>query len=410
MQYQRPARSRDRGQVVGQSSSPRLTPREQRIARELEVQMSQPGADMSPKLATERLVLRRFTGKDAADLLALVSQPSFARATPEIEATPSGVKKYIELQNSFEPFEQGKCFDLAIERISDSKVLGLVTLVRGDHSGAEIGYALGVEHRGQGYATEAAKGLLAYGFRELRLHRVKAATTSANIASRRVLERLGMREEGQLREATFSDGEWLDDLYYGILAHEWENANGMPQLETGRLVLRGLHMDDAEFVLRHFGDPSVTEYLLDEEPLTSEEQARDLIRFYLQPAGKTHNRWGIVTKAAGVLIGTCGFHKWDKRHRRAEIGYDLTPSYWGQGIMTEALLVAIEYGFGEMDLNRIDALVYSENARSARVLEKLGFQKEGLLREYYCIAGERYDHLLFSLLEREWRTPTEVRS
>jgi ribosomal-protein-alanine N-acetyltransferase len=374
------------------------------------MQMSHPGADMSPKIATERLVLRRFTSKDTADLLALVSQPSIAGATPEIEATSSGVKKYIELQNSYEPFELGKCFDLAIERISDSRVLGLVTLVRGDHYGAEIGYALGVEHRGQGYATEAAKGLLAYGFRELRLHRVKAATTSANVASRRVMERLGMREEGRLREAKFSDGEWLDDLYYGILADEWESANGMPQLETGRLVLRGLDMDDAEFILRHFGAPSVTEYLLDEEPLTHEEQARDLIRFYLQPAGKTYNRWGILAKAEGILIGTCGFHKWDKRHRRAEIGYDLTPSYWGQGIMTEALHAAIEYGFGEMGLNRIDALVYPENVRSARVLEKLGFQKEGLLREYFCMAGECHDHLLFSLLKREWRTPTEVRT
>ena len=175
-----------------------------------------------PTIPTERLVLRRFTYDDVADLLACLSESSFARATPEIKATEAGVRAYIDAQNGLEPFALDQCFDLAIQRKSDGRVLGLLTLVRKAHGQGEIGYALGIAHRGQGYATEAARGLLAYAFAELGLHRVQATTRPDNRGSWRVMERLGMRREGHLREATFSEGAWTDELIYGILAGEFE--------------------------------------------------------------------------------------------------------------------------------------------------------------------------------------------
>ena len=176
---------------------------------------------MSLPISTERLVLRRFTHDDVADLLACVSEPSFARATPEIEATEAGVRAYIDAQNGLAPFAQDKCFDLAIERKRDGRVLGLLTLVRKAHGQGEIGYALGLAYRGRGYATEAARGLLAYAFAELGLHRVQATTHPDNRGSWRVMERLGMRREGHLREAVFSEGKWTDELIYGLLASEY---------------------------------------------------------------------------------------------------------------------------------------------------------------------------------------------
>jgi RimJ/RimL family protein N-acetyltransferase len=175
-------------------------------------------------ITTERLVLRRYTQHDAQDVLEFASQPSVAGATPEIEATEEGIRRYIDLQNSYQPFEKGKAFDLAIERKRDGKVMGLLTLICREHRQGSIGWALGTEYRRQGYATEAAKALMSYAFRSLGLHRIQADTNSGNSDSWGVMERLGMRREGQLREAVHREGKWLDRHIYGILSHEWRDA------------------------------------------------------------------------------------------------------------------------------------------------------------------------------------------
>jgi ribosomal-protein-alanine N-acetyltransferase len=176
-----------------------------------------------------------------------------------------------------------------------------------------------------------------------------------------------------------------------------------PQLETERLILRRLTMADVEFVFQHFSDPMIYRYLMDEEPMTDRSQGEGLIEFYLDPNGKSHNRWGIVLKAENALVGTCGFHKWDRQHYRAEIGYDLGQAHWGQGLMSEAIREALAHGFENMGLNKIDAFVYPGNAPSVRLLDRLGFQKEGELRDHYYWAGQFHDVSLFSLLKREWQ-------
>jgi len=175
-----------------------------------------------------------------------------------------------------------------------------------------------------------------------------------------------------------------------------------PVMQTDRLVMRPLTMEDADFVFQHFRDPRVTEYLMDEPPVADYAQAQAIINFYLEPEGNSHNRWGIVRNTDSRLIGSCGYHKWMKAYFRAEIGYDLSPDFWGQGYMTEALRAVIRNGFDRMELNRIDALVYSGNSRSLRLLRKLGFKQEGLLRDYFCLDGKFYDHYLCALLRREW--------
>lgn len=179
-------------------------------------------------------------------------------------------------------------------------------------------------------------------------------------------------------------------------------ANEIPSLETERLLLRPLSMLDLEFVFRHFSDPEVNRYLLDEEPVTTREQAQSIIDFYSLPGRKSYNRWVIVRKTGARPIGTCGYHQWQVLHHRAEIGYDLEKASWKQGIMTEALRAMLSYGFEQMGLNRVEALVYIENEASIRVLERLGFQKEGLLRQYFRRGDTYYAHWLLSLLKAEW--------
>jgi ribosomal-protein-alanine N-acetyltransferase len=175
-----------------------------------------------------------------------------------------------------------------------------------------------------------------------------------------------------------------------------------PNLQTDRLILRQLTMEDIDFVFKHFHDATVTQYLMDEPPVMDYAQAQAIIEFYSAPEDKMHNRWGIVRKADHRLIGTCGYHKWMKAHFRAEIGYDLSPDCWGQGYMSEAMRTVIRNGFERMGLNRIEAMVYTGNERSIKLLQKSGFKQEGLLRDYFYLDGIFYDHYLFSILRREW--------
>jgi ribosomal-protein-alanine N-acetyltransferase len=184
---------------------------------------------------------------------------------------------------------------------------------------------------------------------------------------------------------------------------EMNPTDDFPSLETERLLLRPLNNGDVEFVFRHFSDPDVNHYLLDEEPLATWEQAQAIVDFYTSPGSKSYNRWVIVEKTELRPVGTCGYHLWQKAHRRAEIGYDLERASWKKGIMTEALRAVLPYGFEYMGLNRISALVYPENEASIRLLERLGFQKEGLLRQYFRRGETYYDHWLLSLLREEWK-------
>jgi ribosomal-protein-alanine N-acetyltransferase len=179
-------------------------------------------------------------------------------------------------------------------------------------------------------------------------------------------------------------------------------GNELPSLKTERLILRPLSLLDLEFVFHHFSDPEVNRYLLDEEPVTTREQAQAIIDFYSLPERKSYNRWVILKKTDARAIGTCGYHQWQVVHHRAEIGYDLEKASWQQGIMTEALRAMLSYGFERMGLNRVEALVYIENDASIRLLERLGFQKEGLLRQYFRREDTYYDHWLLSLLKVEW--------
>ncbi len=180
-------------------------------------------------------------------------------------------------------------------------------------------------------------------------------------------------------------------------------CSAYPELETVRLVLRGLSLEDAEFIFQEWSDPVVVFYMRDEDPLRYREQAVEFVGRLQTPQEMPDLKWwGIENRADGHLIGTCGYFKWDKQHHRAELGYDLWPDYWGQGLMPEALQALIRYGFEEMDLNRVEATTHIENQRSQRVLAKLGFDREGVLREYYCRDGIYSDQVQFSLLRKEW--------
>jgi [ribosomal protein S5]-alanine N-acetyltransferase len=176
-----------------------------------------------------------------------------------------------------------------------------------------------------------------------------------------------------------------------------------PELETERLILRQITLDDTEALFRHWSDDEVTKYM-NIESFQSPKQAEDMIKLLNELfEQKEAIRWGIVKKEDNRLIGTCGYNSWLKEQAfRGEIGYELGRAYWRQGFMQEALRAIISYGFEAMDLNRIEALVMLEACRSMNLLLKLGFQKEGILREHGYWKGQFWDEYCLSLLKRDW--------
>ncbi|MEX2304137.1 MAG: GNAT family N-acetyltransferase [Bryobacterales bacterium] len=180
----------------------------------------------------------------------------------------------------------------------------------------------------------------------------------------------------------------------------WEK---MPTLSTERLVLRNLREQDVEMVFEVFRDPDVMRYW-SSPPMTGIAEAEALIRQIhdLFRAG-TLFQWGIASRSSDAILGTCTLFHLDLTHRRGEIGFALGKQHWGQGIASEAVARLIALAFEELGLHRIEADVDPRNEGSLRLLERQGFQREGLLRERYQVGGEIQDAVFLGLLRPEWK-------
>lgn len=182
-----------------------------------------------------------------------------------------------------------------------------------------------------------------------------------------------------------------------------------PLLETPRLFLRRMQASDAAALFQVLSDDEVTQYY-DDDTFTDISQASEQIEAWETGFSQRRSiRWGIVRKEDGGLIGSCGMYGIHPWHLRASIGYELARPFWRQGLMTEALSALLVLGFTGMGLNRIDAVVMPENNASIKLLEKLGFCNEGLLRSYENWGSKGFQDLcMLSLLKSTWQHSSEV--
>lgn len=172
-----------------------------------------------PTLETERLRIRPYREDDIPELLPLVGAREVAATTLRIAHpyTEEDARAFLELAK-----DPDKLW-LAITLRSDASQIGGIGLrIEPQHRHAELGYWLGVAHWGKGYATEAAREMLRYGFKELSLHRIFATHFKHNPASGRILKKVGMRYEGCQRQHLLKWGEFVDSEMYGVLRREWE--------------------------------------------------------------------------------------------------------------------------------------------------------------------------------------------
>ena len=180
-----------------------------------------------------------------------------------------------------------------------------------------------------------------------------------------------------------------------------------PELNTERLLIRETTQEDDKNLLEVLSDESTCKYL-SHNAVDDITKIRRLImgmkKFY---DDKQRIRWGIAQKKDNSLIGHCGMFEIDRSNSCAEISYCLKSELWGQGIMTEVLGAMLKFGFEDFGLNRIVAKVMKENFGSIKVLQKLGFVQEGLLRESLYKNGEYHDLMVFSVLKKEYQSTNE---
>ncbi|GIQ69656.1 N-acetyltransferase [Xylanibacillus composti] len=183
------------------------------------------------------------------------------------------------------------------------------------------------------------------------------------------------------------------------------NIVPFPVLETERCLLRQMKVEDAADLYQIFSDAEVTKDM-GIDPLDNIGQAEGIIHFMNQLYDqKSAFRWGIIRKADGKLIGTCGYNGWEiQRGSRGEIAYDLGKAYWRQGYMSEVLQSAISFGFDTMSLHRIEAFTNMDAVPSMKLLERMGFKEEGILRGYAMFHGQFCDQRCYSLLKLEWNS------
>jgi [ribosomal protein S5]-alanine N-acetyltransferase len=173
-----------------------------------------------------------------------------------------------------------------------------------------------------------------------------------------------------------------------------------PVHETERLILRQPTAEDEPEIFALYSKPEVTRFC-ELATLVRRAQAAALLRgFEAEFASDAGVRWAITERGSQRLIGLCGFGIHHHNYS-ALIDYSLEPEYWGRGIMTEAVRAVAEYAFERAEMNRLTATTMADNSASIRVLERVGFQAEGLLRDWAYWKGEFKDICCFSLLRRD---------
>jgi [ribosomal protein S5]-alanine N-acetyltransferase len=187
-----------------------------------------------------------------------------------------------------------------------------------------------------------------------------------------------------------------------------------PTITTDRLVLREIVSSDSDAVFRIFSNDQVTRFYDCDSYKNIPDAQRHIERINrcYAAGGQVCFRWGVAPASAlSELIGTCGYHTVNKPHRSIMIGYELHPAYWGKGYAYEAVASMLGFCFKKdfpFVLNRVAATTNLDSEKSIKLLKRLGFTEEGILREAGFWKNKYHDLRLFSLLKKEWTETDHV--
>jgi ribosomal-protein-alanine N-acetyltransferase len=181
------------------------------------------------------------------------------------------------------------------------------------------------------------------------------------------------------------------------------NFHPFKNLETERLLLRRVSIDDLNEILELRGNPETMKFI--PRPLVkTEEDALNHFKMIDEKIEKNEGiNWAITVKGNPKLIGIIGHYRIQPENHRCEIGYMILPQYNGQGIVTEAIKAVLEYGFEDMNMHSIEAVIDPDNIASERVLQKNGFIKEAHILENEYYDGKFWDTVIYSILKRNFK-------
>ncbi|WP_018632906.1 GNAT family N-acetyltransferase [Neomegalonema perideroedes] len=356
---------------------------------------------MNPVLRTPRLTLRPMTPEDAPRLAALANDPRVARMVSSI-SQPYGVEQaeaFIARHPLLEE-EGGRVW-----AICDSDGLQGAMGLHADplrRAEAELGYWLGFEVWGRGYATEAGRAVVAEGFARggsgEGFAEITAGYFADNPASGNALRKLGFRDKGETR-AVFCQarGEEVDCLRLDLSA---EDAPPPPPfLETGRLILAPLQDEQAAELARIGNDPEIARRMANLPSPFTEAAALERIRAS-RFRGAPGFRLGLTRKADGALIGEWGVGPKDAAGA-PDVSYWLSRAAQGQGCAREASAALLDYLFTTLKAPAVRAERLKTNAASGRLLEALGFESSG----EYPLGDEAV--VLYELTRAAWKDRRE---
>jgi len=166
------------------------------------------------------------------------------------------------------------------------------------------------------------------------------------------------------------------------------------EIKTERLILKPIDECDVAFIYQEFTNDFINQYLYDFEPMKSMDEAKALIDFYINTKNY-HNHRYILMLHDGKKIGTLGYHNYNPDLKTIDIGYDLKEKFNGFGFMIEALNALVGNMIKKIDISYIQAVIYKDNLKSIKLVEKLGFLPSGI--KYETFRGQSYEHIIYQL-------------
>ena len=173
-------------------------------------------------------------------------------------------------------------------------------------------------------------------------------------------------------------------------------------METKKYLLKEIEASDIRHIHKGLSDTEITKYY--DVHFSTLEETQEQMEWYAKLKNEgTGIWWGIIDKHTREFCGAAGFNDLNKQHKKAEIGLWLLKDFWGKGILKEVMPKLFEIGFSNLNLNRIEGFVVSNNVKCKRALEKINFTYEGTMRECEIKNGEKIDVDFYSILKNEWK-------
>jgi [ribosomal protein S5]-alanine N-acetyltransferase len=183
-----------------------------------------------------------------------------------------------------------------------------------------------------------------------------------------------------------------------------DSGPDVPELGAGRVRLRRLTVADAPGLYEAYGDAGSMRFW-NAPPSRDVAETEDRIRRSTSVDATWYAAWAVLAKRDDAFIGMVNYHARQTWNRRLAVGWILAPRFEGQGYMAEAMRALLRHCFDGLQTHRVEAEIEPDNLRSTRLAERLGFRREGLLRDRLCVAGEPRSIWMYALLQPEWNAP-----